>query len=106
MMKVHHYKPLYRMTVMCSLEEGRCQVLGFKLFLIVIYTCTLLHSLNLTATCLSIQCLFGGYTLPLWLAVDTNGWCSGDAVAVSLVKGDHDDELEWPFQGTITVQIY
>ena len=24
---------------------------------------------------------------------------------VSLVKGDHDDELEWPFQGVITVQI-
>ena len=41
------------------------------------------------------------------LRVDANGWCSGDAVAVvvSLVKGDHDDELEWPFQGTITVQI-
>ncbi|XP_065911208.1 uncharacterized protein [Dysidea avara] len=41
------------------------------------------------------------------LRVDANGWCSGDAVAVvvSLVKGDHDDELEWPFQGVITVQI-
>ena len=41
------------------------------------------------------------------LRVDANGWCSGDAVAVvvSLVKGDHDDELEWPFQGIITVQI-
>ena len=41
------------------------------------------------------------------LRVDANGWCSGDAVAVvvSLVKGDHDDELEWPFQGTISVQI-
>ena len=41
------------------------------------------------------------------LRVDANGWCSGDAVAVvvSLVKGDHDDELEWPFQGIISVQI-
>ena len=41
------------------------------------------------------------------LRVDANGWCSGDAVAVvvSVVKGDHDDELEWPFQGVITVQI-
>ena len=41
------------------------------------------------------------------LRVDANGWCSSDAVAVvvSLVKGDHDDELEWPFQGVITVQI-
>ena len=27
------------------------------------------------------------------------------AVVVSLVKGDHDDELEWPFQEAITVQI-
>jgi len=41
------------------------------------------------------------------LRVDANGWCSGDTVAmvVSLVKGDYDDELEWPFQGIITVQI-
>ena len=40
------------------------------------------------------------------LRVDANGWCSNTvAVVVSLVKGDNDDELEWPFQGVITVQI-
>ena len=42
------------------------------------------------------------------LRVDANGWCgTGDAVAivVSIVKGDYDDQLQWPFEGTITVQI-
>ena len=42
------------------------------------------------------------------LRVDANGWCgTGDAVAVvvSIVKGDHDDQLQWPFEGVITVQI-
>ena len=41
------------------------------------------------------------------LRVDANGWCgTGDAVAVvvSIVKGDYDDHLQWPFEGTITVQ--
>ena len=42
------------------------------------------------------------------LRVDANGWRgTGDAVAVvvSLVKGDHDDQLQWPFEGIITLQI-
>ena len=42
------------------------------------------------------------------LRVDANGWCgTGDAVAVvvSIVKGDYDDQLQWPFEGAITVQI-
>ena len=32
---------------------------------------------------------------------------TGDAVAVvvSIVKGDYDDQLQWPFEGIITVQI-
>ena len=41
------------------------------------------------------------------LRVDANGWCgTGDAVAVvvSIVKGDYDDQLQWPFEGIITVQ--
>ena len=40
------------------------------------------------------------------LRVDANGWRGGSvAVVVSIVKGDHDDELQWPFKGIITVQI-
>ena len=42
------------------------------------------------------------------LRVDANGWCgTGGAVAVvvSIVKGDYDDQLQWPFEGAITVQI-
>ena len=41
------------------------------------------------------------------LKIDVNGWSSGDAIAVvvSLVKGDNDDELSWPFEGVITVQV-
>ena len=42
------------------------------------------------------------------LRVDANGWCgTGGAVAVvvSIVKGDYDDQLRWPFEGIITVQI-
>ena len=42
------------------------------------------------------------------LRVDANGWCdTGGAVAVvvSIVKGDYDDQLQWPFKGIITVQI-
>jgi len=41
------------------------------------------------------------------LKIDVNGWSNNDAIAmvVSLVKGDHDDELPWPFEGIITVQV-
>ena len=42
------------------------------------------------------------------LRVDANGWCgTGDSVAVvvSIVKGDYDDQLQWPFEGVISVQI-
>ena len=42
------------------------------------------------------------------MRVDANGWRgTGDAVAVvvSIVKGDYDDQLQWPFEGIITVQI-
>ena len=42
------------------------------------------------------------------LRVDANGWRgTGGAVAVvvSIVKGDYDDQLQWPFEGVVTVQI-
>ena len=40
------------------------------------------------------------------LRVDASGWCNGAvSVVVSIVKGDHDDQLQWPFEGIITVQI-
>ena len=41
------------------------------------------------------------------LKIDVNGWSSSDAIAVvvSIVKGDHDDELPWPFEGVITVRV-
>ena len=42
------------------------------------------------------------------LRVDANGWCgTGDAIAVvvSIVKGDYDDQLQWPFEGVILVQV-
>ena len=42
------------------------------------------------------------------LRVDANGWCgTGDdvAVVVSIVKGDYDDQLQWPFEGVISVQV-
>ena len=42
------------------------------------------------------------------LRVDANGWCgTGNAVAVvvSIVKGDYDDQLQWPFEGVISVQV-
>ena len=42
------------------------------------------------------------------LRVDANGWCgTGDAIAVvvSIVKGDYDDQLQWPFEGVISVKV-
>ena len=42
------------------------------------------------------------------LRVDANGWCgTGDSIAVvvSIVKGDYDDQLQWPFEGVISVQV-
>ena len=42
------------------------------------------------------------------LRVDANGWCgtgNSIAVVVSIVKGDYDDQLQWPFEGVISVQI-
>ena len=42
------------------------------------------------------------------LRVDANGWCgNGDSIAVvmSIVKGDYDDQLQWPFEGVISVQV-
>ena len=41
------------------------------------------------------------------IKIDINGWSSSDAIAmvVSLVKGDNDDKLSWPFEGVITVQV-
>lgn len=41
------------------------------------------------------------------IKVDINGWSSSDSIAmvVSLVKGDNDGELSWPFEGIITVQV-
>ena len=42
------------------------------------------------------------------LRVDVNGWHgTGDSIAVvvSIVKGDYDDQLQWPFEGVISVQV-
>lgn len=41
------------------------------------------------------------------LKIDVNGWSSSDSIAVvvSIVKGDHDDELAWPFEGVINVRV-
>ena len=41
------------------------------------------------------------------IKIDVNGWSSSDAIAVvvSLVKGDNDEKLSWPFEGVITVQV-
>ena len=42
------------------------------------------------------------------MRVDANGWHGNNnavAVVVSIVKGDYDDQLQWPFEGVITVQI-
>ena len=42
------------------------------------------------------------------LRVDANGWCgTGDSIAVvvSIVKGDYDNQLQWPFEGVISVQV-
>jgi len=52
----------------------------------------LLNLLNLSTTCLS-ACTAVVWRLPF--RFHNSGWCSGDAVAevVSLVKGDHDNEL-------------
>ena len=44
----------------------------------------------------------------LRLRVDANGWHgtgSFIAVVVSIVKGDYDDQLQWPFEGVISVQV-
>lgn len=41
------------------------------------------------------------------IKVDVNGWSNTDAIAlvVSLVKGDNDDKLPWPFEGVISVRV-
>ena len=45
-----------------------------------------------------------GYSIRLRL--DVNGWSGGDSIAmvVSLVRGENDNQLPWPFEGVITVQ--
>ena len=45
-----------------------------------------------------------GYNIRLRL--DVNGWSGGDSIAmvVSLVRGENDNQLPWPFEGVITVQ--
>ena len=45
-----------------------------------------------------------GYNIRLRL--DVNGWSGGDSIAmvVSLVRGENDNRLPWPFEGVITVQ--
>ena len=49
----------------------------------------------------------GGYKMRL--RVDANGFGDGAgthvSVYVQMVKGDHDDELKWPYSGTVTYQI-
>jgi len=46
-----------------------------------------------------------GYNIRLRL--DVNGWSGGDSIAmvVSLVRGENDNQLCWPFEGVITVQV-
>ena len=45
-----------------------------------------------------------GYNIRLRL--DVNGWSGGDSIAMvaSLVRGENDNQLHWPFEGVITVQ--
>ena len=45
-----------------------------------------------------------GYNIRLRL--DVNGWSGGDSIAmiVSLVRGENDNQLPWPFEGVVTVQ--
>ena len=49
----------------------------------------------------------GGYKMRL--RVDANGNGSGTGTHVSvyvcLMRGEHDDQLKWPFQGDITIQL-
>ena len=49
----------------------------------------------------------GGYKM--CLRVDPNGCINGAGTHVSvfvyLMRGEHDDQLKWPFQGDITVQL-
>ena len=46
-----------------------------------------------------------GYRIRLRL--DVNGWSGGDSIAmvVSLVRGENDEQLAWPFEGVISVQV-
>ena len=49
----------------------------------------------------------GGYKL--CISVDANGWGSGEGTHVSvyihMMRGEYDDNLKWPFQGKVTVQL-
>ena len=49
----------------------------------------------------------GGYQL--YIAVAANGWGRGAGTHVGitayLTKGDNDEKLEWPFRGSLTVQL-
>ena len=50
------------------------------------------------------------YGYKMCLSVDANGWGIGTkrtyaAIYVYLMKGEFDDELKWPFQGDITVEL-
>ena len=49
----------------------------------------------------------GGYKM--CLRVDANGWGDGEgthvSVFVTLLRGEHDDDLLWPFRGYITLQL-
>ena len=49
----------------------------------------------------------GGYKM--CLVVYANGRCDGAgthmSVFISLMRGEHDDKLTWPFRGDITIQL-
>ena len=48
----------------------------------------------------------GGYKMYLWMYPnDRTGHSNYVTVNVCLMKGDHDDHLTWPVQGTLTVQL-
>ena len=49
----------------------------------------------------------GGYKV--CLSVNANGWGDGRgthiSVGIHLMRGEHDDQLKWPFRGNITIQL-
>ena len=49
----------------------------------------------------------GGYKMCLKIYANGNGYCNGTHVSVfvSMMKGEFDSHLQWPFKGEVTVQL-